>query len=597
MKVSASTPGAFRAAVRLFGAGLALVPLACAGPRTSPREITRDWTTRYLDSLQGAVNVKAPVATGRGGAVAVAYGPYAARAGLAALERGGNAMDAALTTALAQVAVTAGAPVSYFGIMSLVYYEARTREVHTLWAGWNTVRGETSPLTIPGAVSLDSGLALGTVPSGRTALVGGFMRGVDAAHRRFGRLPWPSLFDPSIAVAERGMRVHAVMAGQFAVRAKDLARLPATRAALLKPDLSPWKEGELFRQPVLAATLRRLALERSGYMYGGAWGERLIAAVQADGGHMTLEDLRGYEAMWGAPHRERFGAWEVVVPGAPNTGGVALIEALRLGEAAGIPALGHWGESGESLRRATAVTQGMFLGFLPPEMQRAMLPGRPLTDSARLTPEHAAALWPVLDAGRVPVPWAQPPRHSDDVVVIDAEGNMAAITHSINCVYWGKTAINIDGISIGDPGSYQQAAIARAGAGRPLPDPTETGLLFRDGEPVLAFASMGSGLHQRTFQALTGIMHFGMSVDAAIDAPDFFLPAFSPRDTGYLLVVPRGRFPDGVLRASGRRVREVAAGEERLGGEGVWVGISRDPVTGMLRAAGHNRSNAAALAR
>ncbi len=572
---------------------------ACSGRAPLTERRPAPWpapeAARYLDTLAAHVNTRAPVATGRRGAVAVAYGPFAARAGLDMLERGGNAMDAALTTALTQVAVTAGSPVSYFGIMSLVYYDARRKETHTLWAGWNTVKGETAPLTIPGAVSLDGG-ALGTVPSGRTALVGGFMRGVEAAHRRFGRQPWGALFDASIFAAERGMRVHPVMANQFAVRAKDLARLPATRAILLKPDGTPYVEGDTLRQPALAAALRSIATDGADHMYAGAWGERLVAAVQADGGRMTMDDLRGYRPIWGTPLRERFGAWEIVVPGAPNTGGVAVIEAQRLGEVAGIPSLGHWSRNGESLRRATAVTQNMLLGFFPPEAQRQFLPGRSLSDAARVTPEHAAAFWPVLDAGKVPLPWAVAPRHSDDVVVIDAEGNMAAITHSINCVYWGKTAINIDGISIGDPASYQQAAIARAGAGNPLPDPMETGLLFKDDEPVLAFASMGSGLHQRTFSALMSIRHFGMTVDEAIDAPDFFIPAFSPRDSGYVVVVPRGRFPTDVLQASQRRIREIAPGEERLGGEGVWVGISRDPRTGALRAASHNRSNAVSLA-
>ena len=96
-------------------------------------------------------------------------------------------MDAALTTAVTQVATTAGAPISYFGIMSLVYYDAKTKKISTMWAGWNTLRNEISPLTIPGAISLDNdGEALGTVPSGRTALVGGFMKGIESAHRRFG---------------------------------------------------------------------------------------------------------------------------------------------------------------------------------------------------------------------------------------------------------------------------------------------------------------------------------------------------------------------------------------------------------------------------
>lgn len=90
--------------------------------------------------------------------------------------------------------------------------------------------------------------------------------------------------------------------------------------------------------------------------------------------------------------------------------------------------------------------------------------------------------------------------------------------------------------------------------------PTETGILFKDGKPLLGFASMGSGLHARTFQALLNVMRFGMTVDEAINTADFLM--FNVR----------------------------------FGGEGLWVAISRDPKTGALRAASHNRNNSAAVA-
>ena len=134
------------------------------------------------------------------------------------------------------------------------------------------------------------------------------------------------------------------------------------------------------------------------------------------------------------------------------------------------------------------------------------------------------------------------------------------------------------------------------GPGKPLPDPTETGLLVKEGKPVLAFASMGSGLHQRTFQALLNVAVFGMTVDQAIDAPDFFIPTLSLKDGGYLVAVPKGRFPKTVLDETGSGYREYDPERSRFGGEGVWVGISRDPRTGRLRAASHNRSNSAAVA-
>ena len=126
--------------------------------------------------------------------------------------------------------------------------------------------------------------------------------------------------------------------------------------------------------------------------------------------------------------------------------------------------------------------------------------------------------------------------------------------------------------------------------------PTETGILFKDKVPVVGFASMGWGLHQRTFQALLNITRFGMTVDDAINTPDFLLP-LSDTDGRLIARVPKGKFPAAALQETGYAVQEIDANGMRFGGEGLWVAISRDPKTGMLRAASHNRNNSAAVAR
>src|SRR5262249_43628120 len=168
------------------GVGVATVLLnTVAGQSPDVSLSPAGWASDYATYLtaQDVDRTSAGVADGTHGAVTVAYNGIAARAGVEALKRGGNAMDAALAAAVTQVAVTAGAPISYFGILSLVYYDAKTGKVYTMNAEWNTVRGETDPLTIPGSLNMSSEAGLrGTAVSGRTALVGGFMKGVGAAH-------------------------------------------------------------------------------------------------------------------------------------------------------------------------------------------------------------------------------------------------------------------------------------------------------------------------------------------------------------------------------------------------------------------------------
>ncbi|ALJ14887.1 gamma-glutamyltransferase [Sphingopyxis macrogoltabida] len=565
----------------------------------SPKSWPAGEYARYMKA-QGVDRTTAGSAQGKQGAVTVAYGGLAARAGLEALKRGGNAIDAAMTTALAQVALTMGSPISYFGIMSLVYYDAKTGKTHTMNAEWNTVAGETDPKSIPGAIDFSSTEALQGKgePSGRTALVGGFMKGVEAAHKRFGKLPFASLFGPAIHIAEEGMPVTAQLETAFKFRDKDIRRLPETRATFVKPDGTAYAEGDIFRQPKLAATLRAVAEQGADYMYGGAWGEKLIAAVQADGGKMTLDDLKNYQVLWADPLvADLRGGYSLQTNPAPNFGGIAIVEAQNLADAAGLCGGEHWSKSPEQLKKAMEITQLFGISMFPKEAREAIYPGIDFSEASRVTKPHAAALWQQIEAGKTFTKWKRTtPMHSDDVVAVDSEGNMAAITHSINCVIWGKTAIVVDGITIGDPASFQQATIALVKPGERLPAPTETGILFKDGAPVLAFASMGAGLHQRTFQGLLNVTCFGMTVEEAINAPDFFLPSVDPKTGETTLVVPEGRFDHTVLDGTGYAWREMSLEEARLGGEGKWVAISRDPKTGLLHAASHNRNNSDAVA-
>ncbi len=565
------------------------------GGTVAPAQWFAQDAVHYLDQVQLETRTKAIAATGNRGAVTVAYGPFAARAGLAVLQRGGNAMDAALTTAVTQIAVTAGSPVSYFGIMALVYYDAKTGKISTMNAGWNTVKGDTDPLTIPGSIDLGRNV-LGTAVSGRTALVGGFMKGVESAHRRYGRLPWKTLFEPALWVARRGLPLDSTLAREFAERAPDLARLPATRAILLKPDGSPYRAGEVFRQPALAGTLEAVAAQGADFMYRGPWADKLVAAVRADGGRMTREDLAAYEVIWSDPLVRGVGDIEIATLPAPNDGGVALIEAQQLALEAGLGRGEHWSRSGAVLKQTFSIALARMVTYLPESVQKQRYPDVRFDAESRMTAANARAYLAHLARGDTPMPVATPPKHSDDVVVIDAEGNMAAITHSINCVFWGKTAINIDGISIGDPASYQQALIAKTGPGNRLPDPTETGMVLKAGKPVLAFSSMGSGLHERTLLGLVNVFRYGMTVDQAVDAPDFFIPSYDPAAGGMVMPVPAGRIPASVLESSGVRYREIPVKETRLGGEGTWIAASRDPATGRIRASSNNRNNSTALA-
>src|SRR5262249_37177772 len=151
----------------------------------------------------------------------------------------------------------------------------------------------------------------------------------------------------------------------------------------------------------------------------------------------------------------RIGDYQLQTNRPPNLGGVGMIEAQNLAEVSGLAAGKHWSKSGASLRKAVQISQMIFLNYLPEQTLKQLYPKLDFSSQSRTTRKHAEGLWKQMQDGTRPFNWEmQGPKHSDDVVAVDKEGNIAAITHSINCVDWGKTAIMVDGISIGDPGAF-----------------------------------------------------------------------------------------------------------------------------------------------
>lgn len=536
-----------------------------------------------------------PLAVGTHGAITGAHNALAIRAGLAALEQGGSSVDAALTAALAQITLTAGAPISFAGIMTLIHFDASSGETATLNACWNTVREEKEPLTIPGFTELSvSGLPESEV-SGRTALVPGFMKGVEEAHRRFGRLAFAALFEPAVYWAENGFDVGEDLDWFIALRENDLRRLPETRAIFFKPDGARYRLGDRFRQPQLARTLRTIARDGAAYMYSGAWAEHAVAAIQHDGGKMTVEDLAAYEVIWDTPVEGTYGGRRLMTTRGPGLGGAHIIEALNLAEASDLTAPGHWSRSAESFRRLALVSNiSIPLSYMPPDVRATLYPGLDLSLESRMNKETARKLWERMAAGVLPFHIATRPSHSDVVVAADRFGNLTALCQSINAVLWGKTAIMVDGVSIGDPAAHQQGMIAQTQPGGRLPDPTCVGLVADGERPFLAFGSMGAGLHQQTLQSLVNALSFGMNLKEAIDAPALLYPDPGNAERSMRLRVVKGSFDERLLAETGFDVIELGPDEIRLA-QGIWVAVER-AADGTCQAASPTFANGQAIA-
>lgn len=498
-------------------------------------------------------------------------------------------MDAVMTTAMLQPCLAAGSYVSYAGILALVYYDAATNEVYSLDAGYNTVRGEKYPRTIPGPsvaaqVENGPGNAINYEPSGRTALVPGFLAGVEAGHARFGKLPFAEIVDPAIRCAENGFEYTPSLFHSVRAREAVLDRLAETKAVFRKANGERYAVGEIFRQPELAKTLRAVVKEGvREHIYKGDWARAFVDAVRRDGGHMALEDLASYQPTWNDPVRGKFNGYDVYAFGRPAHFGAALIESLNLATSARLVQLPTYDRSPQTLFYLMQIGRISMIHNARLEARVSRALGVDFSPESRLDQHTADVLWSKMQSRGFPEVSAilrKSSAHTDVVVAVDARSNVAALVHSINTVNWGATGIFVNGISVPDSASLQQWEIAQLPPGARLAPTIAPGIAFKNGKPVLGFGAAGFGGHMRTIAALVSVLGKGMTPQQAINAPSIGGFTVSKQSAGEVTgTVAAGDFDETYLK----ELRDLGQPvEEDNAARGYWIGVSIDPMNGTL---------------
>jgi len=533
---------------------------------------------------------------GRGGIVSATVSPVAVYAGIQTLKLGGNAADAAATTALTQVTTQLGSVVSYAGIFTMLYYDAKAHQVYSMDAGYNSYLQETDPRSIPAS---DLGpLPVNSAPKptaggakGRETLVPGFMAGVEAMHHRFGRLPFRDLFEPAVWYAENGVTISPTLQYFFTARAKFLSRTPEGQQFMRQGGSEMPKAGDLFVQPELTKTLRAVGEQGSRYMYTGQWGEDFVRIVRREGGKATAEDLKRYEPIWNEPYKEMVFGHTVYVNGPPHTGGYALFAGLNLAEALKLDQKGSYWTDPETFQSLARI--GQFVARAPTldQTTSALLAGKgiDLSADAQLGKSFAQAVAPLL--GEIFAPSADTaPKHSNAIVVIDREGNIAVVTHTINAVIWGDTGIVVDGIPIPDSAAFQQLNLARIKPGERVPHQIIDTIAFAGDIPVLATASIGSSLIPESIRVLAGVLGQHQDLATVMAAPPLLATLDMSRVDKVVsqqpVSIPLGAYgPDFIarLKALGLNLTEMpaaTAGAVR----GTLAAVAIDPATGKRTA-------------
>ena len=515
---------------------------------------------------------------------------HATDIGAAVLESGGNAVDAAVAVGFA-LAVTHPAAGNIGGGGFLLVRLADGRSAFIDFR--ERAPGNSSHdmyLGPDGKVTRDS--VLGYRASG----VPGTVRGLELAHQKYGRKKWAELLEPAVRLASQGFPVSYGLA--LSLRSphaiERLNRFAESKRIFLRNGKF-YEAGESLVQPELAATLARIRDRGAKDFYEGETAQLLAADMKANGGLITLDDLKNYKAMQRQPLTGAYRGYTIVTAPPPSSGGVGILQMLGLLEGSGYEKSGAGSAAtvhymAEAMRRYFA-DRSEYMG--DPDFYRVPVAGllsaryiaglRRSIDPERATPSIS------LHPGK---PEAYESSETTHYSIVDAEGNAVAVTYTLNDGYGSAVTAAKLGFLLnnemddfaakpGEPnlfGLVQGEANAIQPHKTPLSSMTPT-IVSRDGKLRLVAGSPGGPTIINTvLEVLVNVIDFEMNVADAVDAPRLhhqWMPD--------VLRLERGFSPDTValLKARGHTIEfegaqgEVAAIAARDG----WLEGSADPRT------------------
>ena len=462
-----------------------------------------------------------------------AANPLAVEAGAAVLRAGGSAADAmiAVQTVLGLVEPQSS---GLGGGAFLVWYDGSEGTITTLDGR------ETAPLAAtPTLFQNDAGEPLDffdAVVGGRSVGTPGTPALLEDAHRRWGRSPWPGLFDRAIELADQGFAVSPRLAGLIGWDAERLASHPATAAYFL-PDGAPLQAGQSLRNPAYADTLRALASGGAAAFYGGAIAADIVSAVgRADNpGVLSPVDLAIYELRERPAVCAAYRVFDVCGMGPPSSGAMTVGQILGMLEPFDLAAMGpdnseSWRLIGDASRLAFA-DRGRYMAdsdYVPVPV-KGLVDADYLRDRAQLLtgddalPEVAPGA-PNFDHA---LNWADDEAiefpSTSHISIVDSYGNVLSMTTTIENVFGSRVMVrgfllnneltdfsfrsHRDGVPIAnrlEPGKRPRSSMA----------PT---IVMKDGKPVLAIGSPGgSRIIGYVAQAIIAWADWGMDVQQAV---------------------------------------------------------------------------------
>lgn len=511
----------------------------------------------------------------------------ASQVGASILERGGNAIDAAVAMN-AMMGLVAPMNDGIGGDLFAIVYEAKTGKLYGLNAsGWAPKGLTVEHLRAKGRTDMPGrGIDAATVP--------GAVNGWEKLLTRFGRKRFADVLAPSIAYAEAGFPVGEVVSVYWKDSEKVLREDAATAKTFLPGGRLPLA-GELFRNPELAQSYRQIAAGGAAAFYRGPVAAKLLASSKTHGGTMTAADLAEFDSEWVEPISTTYRGWTVYeLP--PNGQGIAALEMLNIMETFPLASMGH-----NSVPALHHMIEAKKLAYA--DMQR--YDGDPrfvkIPVEAMRSKAYAAERAKLVNASKATCDLAAgTPSGTDNgttyLSAVDKEGNMISLIQSnYSTVGFGA------GITVADAGfvwhnrgagfSFDPAS-ANVLAGRKRPLHTIIPAFMEKGDTRVAFGIMGGwNQAQAHAQFVSNIADFGMNIQGALDAPRFSKETFPGCDVNF-----ESRIPDGVLKALAAMGHDIVMrGDYSSTRMGAGQAVMRNYTTGINAGASDPRKDGSAV--
>ncbi len=497
--------------------------------------------------------------TARHGMVVAAH-PLAAEAGLTVLKNGGNAVDAAVTTALALNAAEPFASGIGGGGFMVIYLAKEKRATVINYR-------EKAPLAASARMFRDKGEEADKwrTESGLAVAVPGALAGWDLALRKYGTLSLAQAAARAIEIAEQGYEVSPTFSQINKDEYEKLLKNAGEESIYLNQGL-PYEPGDYFRNPELAATLRLVAAEGIGVFYRGAIAQKIVAAVRESQGVMTLEDLAAYEAREVPPLEGTYKEYKIVTAPPPASGGLHLIQLLNVCEnwplrswrQNSVPYIHHLSEA----LRFIFADRERYVGdpdFVPIPVVGLLAKDYAAGIAGRIRPDRPLDSYP---CGEFSDRAEEGPGDTTHLCVVDAVGNIVSLTQSINDFFGAGIVPSETGFLLNDHmadfSSNPRSVNAPAPGRRPVSSMGPL-IMFKGDQPVLILGSPGgTRIFSSLGQIILNLTEFGLSLDEAIEAPRFFSYSVGGRPRP---IAVESRFPEDILLELEKMGHEVKVRE------------------------------------